>query len=92
VVWFRPDGANTGLARNSDQPMAAMIAYVWGDRMVNLSVIDHAGKQWGITSVPLRQAEDYRIARHALLRVDSAYQLGLQAARPQRPAEASAKK
>lgn len=52
-VWFwgvKPTDA--------EQPQAATVCYVWNDRMVNLSVIDHNG---GITphhSVTLRQPED----------------------------------
>lgn len=41
-----------------DQPYAATIAYVHSDRMVNLSVVDHSGVQFGTTSVPLLQDGD----------------------------------
>lgn len=37
------------------QPYAATVAYVHSDIMVNLSVVDHNGKQFGATSVPLVQ-------------------------------------
>ena len=51
VVWYWP-------SENMDQPMAATVAYVWGDRMVNLSVADHNGKQFNVTSVPLLQGDE----------------------------------
>lgn len=42
------------------QAEAAIVAYVYSDRMVNLSVFDHVGKQRGVTSVPLIQPGDVR--------------------------------
>lgn len=36
---------------NSDKPLAATIAYVWGPAMVNLNVIDHNGNSHALTSV-----------------------------------------
>ena len=56
VVLYTPhegEGANNG-----GQPMAATIAYVWGERMVNLSVVDHNGNQFSATSIPLAQDDD----------------------------------
>jgi len=38
VVWFYPDGSSP-----SSQPRAAIIAAVWGDRCVNLMVIESNG-------------------------------------------------
>lgn len=60
VVWFRKDRneAESGFAAHSNQPCAAIVAYVWNDRMVNLSVFDHNGSQHSRTSVHLRQPED----------------------------------
>lgn len=59
IVWFHPNGneaANDLLASNgSDQPMAASVAYVWGDTLVNLDVIDHSGAHAAFTSVTLIQ-------------------------------------
>lgn len=57
VVWFTPPGdtAESGFVGYSDQPMAAIIAYVWSDSCVNLHVIDHNGAGHSRTSVPLIQ-------------------------------------
>lgn len=41
-----------------DQPYAATIAYVWGDRLVNLSYVDHNGSHGNATSVTLLQDDD----------------------------------
>lgn len=61
VVWFypTPNGAESGFARGS-QPHAAIVAYVHGDRMVNLTVFDANGNAHSMTSVPLRQPKDER--------------------------------
>lgn len=63
-VWFRPNGAthlNGGAFSNfnEDQPMDASVAYVHGERMVNLQVIDHAGVPHAVMSVHFRQPEDH---------------------------------
>ena len=52
VLWYRPGGSMT------DQPCAALVAFVHNSRMVNLTVFDHNGNQEGRTSIPLRQEED----------------------------------
>lgn len=61
-VWFHPNGATllngATFADFGAQPLDATVAYVWGDRMVNLQVIDHAGTPHPVTSVPLRQPDD----------------------------------
>jgi hypothetical protein len=41
-----------------DQPFAATISYVWGDRMVNLSYVDQNGTAGNATSVALLQDDD----------------------------------
>lgn len=58
VVWFYPEAGNVSMARYNEQPMAATVACVWGDRMVNLSVVDHAGVQHQRTSITLLQDDD----------------------------------
>lgn len=66
-VWYRHNdsgpvslGNNTVLnpAEFSDQPMDATIVYVWNNRMVNLSIMDHYGNRFNRTSVPLVQEGD----------------------------------
>jgi hypothetical protein len=39
-----------------------MVAYVWSDSVVNLTVSDHYGKTFGMTSVQLVQADEPRPA------------------------------
>lgn len=61
-VWYRPSAAdkagNFGMAAYGDQPLDATVIAVWGDRMVNLSVTDHAGKVFAVTSAALLQDGD----------------------------------
>jgi hypothetical protein len=40
------------------QPMAGIVSYVWNERMVNLSVFDHNGRQYNFTSVTLLQDDE----------------------------------
>jgi hypothetical protein len=62
VVWYWPDAHDTSalgaVAYGSDQPFAATVAYVHGDRMVNLSIVDHNGRQYERRSVTLLQPGD----------------------------------
>lgn len=53
VVWYRRPGG-----KPDDQPEAAMVTYVWGDRSVNLIVHDRNGQSRPATSVPLVQEGD----------------------------------
>lgn len=59
VVWFYPGvafaAANNIAFGDPEQPLAATIAYVINDQMVNLSAVDQNGKQFNVTSVPLKQ-------------------------------------
>lgn len=69
VVWFYPGPAPVD-APNSDiqtipagegeemQPCAALVTFVYGDRMVNLAAFDHYGRARNFTSVPLLQEGD----------------------------------
>lgn len=61
VVWFHPS-INTGEAgfayHGGGQPLAAIIAHVQGDRMVNLTVFDSNGVPHGRTSVRLLQGDE----------------------------------
>lgn len=58
VVWFHPEGGFSGVTNDKTQPLAAIVTYVWHDRMVNLVVFDHNGTPFGKTSVQLVQEED----------------------------------
>lgn len=62
VVWYYPSqqeiDAKSITIIDQGQPMAATVAFVWYDRMVNLSVVDHAGAQFRRTSVRLLQEDD----------------------------------
>jgi len=61
VVWFYPasNTAESGFVRNeSGGPYAAIIARVWNDKMVNLTVFDANGAPHSRTSVTLVQGDD----------------------------------
>jgi hypothetical protein len=60
VVWYRPNenDLNSGMQKFDDQPFNAHVVYVWGNFVVNLVVMDHAGGSFIRTSVPLRQESD----------------------------------
>ena len=54
VVWYCPS-RNDNITRHGDAPLAALVAYVWNDAMVNLMVIDANGFPHSRTSVLLSQ-------------------------------------
>lgn len=60
VVWFTPPvhGGPPSFTHNGVAPCAAIVAYVHGPRMVNLSVFDHNGVQFSFASVTLVQEGD----------------------------------
>lgn len=63
VVWFTPSTSAyitdpTFVQHDVTKPCAAMVVYVWGDRMVNLVVFDSNGVPFGKTSVTLLQDDD----------------------------------
>lgn len=58
VVLFRrsAEWKQPGFTVNDPKvEMAAMVVYVWNDRMVNLVVFDHGGTPHSVTSVKLLQ-------------------------------------
>lgn len=61
-VWYRPSAAdmagNHGMKCVNGQPLDATIVAVWGDRMVNLLVLDSYGRSFSLTSVTLLQEGD----------------------------------
>lgn len=62
VVWYWPSPATMAVhdmfSNEPTQPMAAHVAYVWHDRMVNLVAYDHKGKVHALPSVSLIQPGD----------------------------------
>lgn len=57
VVNFIPaDGSK--VAFTFPQPLVALVAHVWGDRMVNLACFDASGRPFNETSVTLLQDDD----------------------------------
>ena len=56
VVWFWPSWDEQVHPQVDGQPHAATIAHVHSDTMVNLSVVDASGRQYGATSVQLFDA------------------------------------
>jgi hypothetical protein len=57
VVWYRPSGFDRTqmTIHDHEQPLAAIVAYVWSDTCVNLTVSDHDGTTHARTSVYLQQ-------------------------------------
>ena len=71
VVWFWPGAPGVearpefltlaGAGEGAEpQPCSASIAYVFSDRLVNLTVSDHYGRPHNFTSVTLLQGDDAR--------------------------------
>lgn len=59
VVWFTPQtGAGGAFQRDVEQPLAAQIAYVHGDTLINIGFLDQDGVHHSATSVPLLQEGD----------------------------------
>lgn len=58
VVWYHPSQDQLIKGEPTGQPCAAIVTYVWGDRMVNLTVMTPNGAAYGVTSVDLVQDGD----------------------------------
>jgi hypothetical protein len=58
VVWFHPGANDPHKFGPQDQPRAALVSYVWSDRLVNLTVSSPNGETYGATSVVLVQEGD----------------------------------
>lgn len=54
VVWFHPDKPGS-VARPKGVPLAAIVAFVHSDALVNLAVFDVNGSTFARSSVPLIQ-------------------------------------
>jgi len=57
VVWFTPHPEQDNRF-DKTQPLAAIVAYVWHDRMVNLTVVEQDGISHAATSVYLVQPDE----------------------------------
>jgi hypothetical protein len=90
VVWFWPSHvSDPGFAHHDTrEPVAAIVAHVWGDRMVNLAVFDSNGVPHSMTSVQLLQDDDPK-PEHGYFCAWMPYQMG-QAAKTE-AAEAAAR-
>lgn len=54
VVWvFRPYDT-----KDATQPEAALVTYVWDDRLINVAGFDHDGKLFALTSLVLVQPDE----------------------------------
>lgn len=58
VVWYHAAAHEREMSNYSDVPLAAHIAFVFNERLVNLMVIDFEGNPRGRNSVPLLQEGD----------------------------------
>jgi len=62
VVWFTPSKltqmGQLFTHHDANEPLAAIVVHVWGDRLVNLVVFDSNGVSHSRTSVPLLQEDD----------------------------------
>lgn len=61
IVLFTPGPDFAGIWHDQSQQLAASICHVWGDRMVNLDVIDSNGIHHAVTSVCLVQPGDSKV-------------------------------
>lgn len=60
VVWYHPsqfDLSSGQIVFHGSQPLAAIVAHVWSDTCVNLTVFDSNGNPHSKTSVTLHQGE-----------------------------------
>ena len=90
VVWFTPSNHNDPRG-DVKQPMVALIAYVWSDRLVNLAAFDQNGAHFGAaTAVPLLQDDDEVPLRRGYFAQWMPYQMGQAAKTEQAEAKAAA--
>lgn len=59
-VWYYADHTRTkGMKSHDwDVPFAAVVTYVWSDRLANIVVTDHEGARWPFSRVPLFHGDD----------------------------------
>lgn len=61
IVWFTPSriSPRSGFVHHdATKPLAAIVAHVWNDRLINIAAFDSNGAPFSITSVPLLQDDD----------------------------------
>lgn len=85
VVWFYP-AEHDGIGRLGGQPLAAIVAGVHNDRLVNLAVFDAYGNTQQRSNVPLVQPSDANRPAGGAWAEWMPYQIG-QAAKTQEPLE-----
>ena len=57
IVWFTKAAMDVTTVQR-DQPLAAIVTYVWSDRMINIAYWDANGTFNSATSVPLVQDDE----------------------------------
>jgi hypothetical protein len=59
IVWFTPSALQiaAGVSKQ-EQPLAAIVTYVWSDHMINIAFWDSHGMPYSATSVPLIQDDE----------------------------------
>ena len=63
IVWFTPVRPDDYVTDHGGQPFAAIVTYVWSDRMINITAFDHNGDPKPHTSVDLIQEGDPKPAQ-----------------------------
>lgn len=79
VVWFYPRGK--AQADAGEQPQAAHVAYVHGDRLVNLMAITSSGVPYPVKDVRLVQPDDEAPLPQEAFACWMPYQIGAAAAK-----------
>jgi hypothetical protein len=60
IVWYRPSTLDhTQMTVHDEQPLSGVVAYVWSDHLVNLTVSDHNGATHSRTSIVLKQGDEH---------------------------------
>lgn len=94
IVWYYPSAFDRSClvcGVPGEQPLGAMVSYVWGDRMVNLTVSGVNGGTFGRTSVPLVQEGDHPVKSGCAYCTWMPYQVG-QAKKHEAPPTADLKR
>lgn len=76
VVWYYSGDGDTAYCADKEQPMAALVAFVHDERMLNLAVVDHTGTVSSRQNVKLLQDEDEKPEDGSSYATWMPYQLG----------------